>query len=188
MNQLGPHAPKPLGEAQVGTAHLGQMAASAQPAARYPLQVTRETRHYSLFGALHREFGSRWAVGLEARYSQDDIDYRQGGWTVQEATLTRGVPACPAVQPGRTPSSCGIAAAIDSSEFTPRAILEFRPAAGQLVYLSAARGFKPAGYNVNEITTYTDQQYKPESLWSYEAGFKGGDAAGPSHISCRPAS
>ena len=154
------------------------LAASAQPAARYPLQVTRETRHYSVFGALHREFGSRWAVGLEARYSQDDIDYRQGGWTVQEATLTRGVPACPAVQPGRTPSSCGIAATIDSSEFTPRAILEFRPAAGQLVYLSAARGFKPAGYNVNEITTYTDQQYKPESLWSDEAGFKGGDAAG----------
>lgn len=144
--------------------------------APYPLGVTRDTRHVSAFGSLQRAFGTSWAVGLEARFSRDRIRYRQGGWTVQEATLARGIPACPAVQPGRTPSSCGIEGRIDSDEFTPRLIVEYRPFDGALAYLSAARGAKPAGFNVNEVTSYADQQYRPESLWSYELGFKGNDA------------
>jgi len=154
------------------------LAAAPVAAAPFPLTVTRDTRHYSAFGSLRRGLGARWALGLEARYSRDDIEYRQGGWTVQEATLARGVPACPPAQPGRTPSSCGIRGQIDSSEFTPRLIVEFRPAAGALAYFSAARGFKPAGFNVNEVTSYADQQYRPESLWSWELGYKAEAAGG----------
>jgi outer membrane receptor protein involved in Fe transport len=152
------------------------LAAGPVASAPYPLGVTRDTRHASVFGALHRTLGESWAVGLEARFSRDRIVYRQGGWTVQEATLARGIPACPAAQPGRTPSSCGIEGRIDSDEFTPRLIVEYRPFADLLTYFSAARGAKPAGFNVNEVTSYADQQYRPESLWSYELGFKGNDA------------
>lgn len=151
------------------------LAAGAVASAPYPLGVTRDTRHASVFGALHRTLGDDWSVGLEARFSRDRIRYRQGGWTVQEATLARGIPACPAVQPGRTPSSCGIDGRIESDEFTPRLIVEYRPFADALAYFSAARGAKPAGFNVNEVTSYADQQYRPESLWSYELGFKGND-------------
>lgn len=152
------------------------LAAGPVTSAPYPLGVTRDTRHASVFGALQRTLGESWSVGLEARFSRDRIRYRQGGWTVQETTLARGIPACPALQPGRTPSSCGIEATIDSDEFTPRFIVEYRPFEDVLTYFSAARGAKPAGFNVNEVTSYADQQYRPESLWSYELGFKGNDA------------
>lgn len=152
------------------------LAAGPVAAAPFPLGVTRDTRHVSAFGALQRTFGESWSLGLEARFSRDRIRYRQGGWTVQEVTLARGVPACPPQQPGRTPSSCGIEGRIEADEFTPRLILEYRPFDGALAYASAARGAKPAGFNVNEVTSYLDQQYRPESLWSYEIGFKGGDA------------
>jgi len=152
------------------------LAAGPVASAPYPLGVTRDTRHASVFGALHRTLGDDWSVGLEARLSRDRIRYRQGGWTVQEATLARGIPACPPQQPGRTPSSCGIEGRIDSDEFTPRLIVEYRPFEDVLTYFSAARGAKPAGFNVNEVTSYADQQYRPESLWSYELGIKGNDA------------
>jgi len=154
------------------------LAAAPLASAPYPLAVRRETRHGSVFGALRRGFGERWSVGAEARWSRDDIRYRQGGWTVQEATLARGIPACPPAQPGRTPSSCGIEGSIESDEFTPRLIVEVRPGAATLAYVSAARGFKPAGFNVNEVTSYEGQQYRPESLWSYELGLKTGDERG----------
>jgi outer membrane receptor protein involved in Fe transport len=152
------------------------LATGAVAAAPYPLGVTRDTRHASAFGGLYRALGESWSLGLEARFSRDRIRYRQGGWTVQEATLARGVPACPPQPPGRTPSSCGIEGRIESDEFTPRLIVEYRPFADALAYFSAARGAKPAGLNVNEVTGYADQQYLPESLWSYELGFKGNDA------------
>ncbi len=153
------------------------LAAGPVGVAPFPLGVTRDTRHASAFGALRRTLGESWALGLEARFSRDRIRYRQGGWTVQEATLARGVPACPPLQPGRTPSSCGIEGRIEADEFTPRFIAEYRPFDDALAYFSAARGAKPAGFNVNEVTSYVDQQYRPESLWSYELGFKGSDSA-----------
>lgn len=152
------------------------LATGAVAAAPYPLGVTRDTSHASVFGALHRALGGAWSLGLEARYSRDRIRYAQGGWTVQEATLARGVPACPPQQPGRTPSSCGIEGRIEADEFTPRLIVEYRPFADTLAYFSVARGAKPAGFNVNEVTSYADQQYRPESLWSYELGLKASDA------------
>jgi outer membrane receptor protein involved in Fe transport len=134
------------------------LAAGPTGTAPYHLGVTRDTRHASVFGAQHRELGDAGSVGLEARLSRNRHRYRQGGWTVQEATLARGIPACPPQQPGRTPSSCVIEARIESDGVTPRLIVEYRPFEDALACFSAARGAKPAGFNVNEVTSYADQQ------------------------------
>jgi iron complex outermembrane receptor protein len=53
--------------------------------------------------------------------------------------------------------------------FTPRAVLEFRPGAGQLLYASATKGFKAGGFNVGSAQ---NTPYAPEKVWSYELGSK----------------
>jgi len=53
--------------------------------------------------------------------------------------------------------------------FTPRAALEFRPAADQLLYVSATKGFKAGGFNVGSAQ---NTPYRPEKVWAYEAGAK----------------
>lgn len=53
--------------------------------------------------------------------------------------------------------------------FTPRAAVEFRPAAGRLLYASATKGFKAGGFNVGSAQ---NTPYAPEKVWSYEVGSK----------------
>ncbi|WP_428312980.1 TonB-dependent receptor [Hydrocarboniphaga sp.] len=58
-----------------------------------------------------------------------------------------------------------------TSNFSPKAVLDFKPAEDQLVYLSYTQGFKSGTYNI--INIYTPTQYiKPEKVTAYELGYK----------------
>ncbi len=54
------------------------------------------------------------------------------------------------------------------SAWTPKARLEYRPAAGILAYASAIRGFKSGGFNLMN----RGEVFQPEKLWSFETGLK----------------
>jgi iron complex outermembrane receptor protein len=56
------------------------------------------------------------------------------------------------------------------SAWTPKLSLEFRPAEGILLYVSATKGFKSGGFNFSSLNVA--QGFDPETLWSYEGGFK----------------
>jgi iron complex outermembrane recepter protein len=64
--------------------------------------------------------------------------------------------------------------AIDSwNAFTPRFILEYKPAAHSLIYASASRGFQGGGWTFNVRTpAAAATPLKAQTTWSYEVGTK----------------
>ncbi len=54
------------------------------------------------------------------------------------------------------------------SSITPKALVEFRPTSTTMLYASVTKGFKSGVINVGS----TDPAINPETVWSYEAGFK----------------
>jgi iron complex outermembrane receptor protein len=57
---------------------------------------------------------------------------------------------------------------VSYDNFSPRVTLEQKIGPNQLIYATFAKGFKAGGYNVGGLA----EPYFPESLTSYEAGFK----------------
>jgi iron complex outermembrane receptor protein len=59
----------------------------------------------------------------------------------------------------------------DSSNFSPKAVLDFKLSDDELLYASYSKGFKSGTYNI--IAIYTPTQYiEPEETTAYELGFK----------------
>jgi len=58
----------------------------------------------------------------------------------------------------------------DWESFSPKIGLDYSVNDDVMVYLSASRGFKSGGFNGR--LTNRAQSFDPETLWSYEAGFK----------------
>lgn len=54
------------------------------------------------------------------------------------------------------------------SAVTPKALVEYRPSSTTMLYASVTKGFKSGVINVGS----TDPAIDPETVWSYEAGFK----------------
>lgn len=54
------------------------------------------------------------------------------------------------------------------SSITPKALIEFRPTNTTMLYASVTKGFKSGVINVGSA----DPAINPETVWSYEAGFK----------------
>jgi iron complex outermembrane receptor protein len=73
---------------------------------------------------------------------------------------------------GANPSSRFIDLESSFSFWTPRVILDVKPADGKLLYASIARGVKTGGFNTN-VNVFDDQRrYDPETTWNYEIGAK----------------
>lgn len=53
---------------------------------------------------------------------------------------------------------------------TPKLGLNYRPAAGVLLYASVAKGFKSGGFSLTSANSF--QGFSPETLWDYELGLK----------------
>lgn len=59
------------------------------------------------------------------------------------------------------------------SEFTPRLVLSWRPAAGVMAYASATRGFTSGGFNADASSAAAFRSaFDPETVRSHEAGLK----------------
>ena len=57
-------------------------------------------------------------------------------------------------------------------DWSPMASLDWQIDPTTMVYLRAAKGFKSGGFNGRANTAGEASEYDPETVWSYEAGFK----------------
>jgi iron complex outermembrane receptor protein len=58
------------------------------------------------------------------------------------------------------------------SDWSPMASIDWQVAPDVMLYARAAKGFKSGGFNGRANTPAEANEYKPEKMWSYEAGFK----------------
>lgn len=164
-----------------------RLATAPSPAFTFPTVTTRDTRYWAIFGSLSWRATDRLTLDLDARWNRDRITYAIPGWRNQDVTLSRLTPVClpqfpngaqfsPTNPAGSPPPGVVVACPredeVASDVVTPRATVSWKASDDHLVYASYAKGFKPGGFNTNEIVELTDQQYLPEKVNAYEIGVK----------------
>ena len=153
----------------------------------FPAFYTRETDYWAVFGRVRLNLTETLRLGLEARQNEDEITYTLPGWRLQDTSLSQLTPICdpsfpqgatfmgvfgPGIPPPGTVAACPREETLSFSEFTPRLTVDWQASEDVFVYASAARGYKPGGFNVNEVNEFTGQDYSPEFVTAYELGVK----------------
>jgi iron complex outermembrane recepter protein len=122
-----------------------------------------KVRSTAVFGEAMIDLTDKLQFTLGSRYTWDE---KKGRSYKSEAAL---LPIPPEV--GGGPVTAPLDA--DWSEFTPRAILSYKPERDTTLFVSASRGYKSGGFNLAGLTaTALSTPFDPEYVWSYEAGVK----------------
>ena len=118
--------------------------------------IDLETVSYAVFGEGTYALSDRTSATLGLRYTRDDKEF-----------------AYSSVQPALPPSNLFNADEWDA--WTPRFSLSFQAKDDLLLYLSASRGFKSGGFNGRPQQRPVLDPFDPETVWTYELGFKSGN-------------
>lgn len=161
--------------------------ATEQTTPDFPVRISRDTEYSALYGKLIWGLTETVRLGLETRYNSDDIRYDVPGWRLQDISLRELDPIClpdipqgaifmgvpgPNVPPPGTVQACPRSGSLSYNEWTPRVTLDWQLNDSVMLYGNLARGFKPGGFNANELIDFEGQGYRPEFVDSYEVGFK----------------
>jgi len=153
----------------------------------FPVRISRDTEYSAVFGKLTWRITDAVRLGLETRYNSEEIDFDVPGWRLQDISLRGLSPVClpgieqgaifmgvpgPDVPPPGTVQACPQSASLSYDEWTPRVTIDWALNDNLLLYGNVARGFKPGGFNVNELIDFEGQDYQPEFVDAYEIGFK----------------
>ena len=145
----------------------------------------QNTKSYAAFGQLTYNFTEKLALTAGLRYTHEKKKYFR---TTTATTTSSVVPTIRIVStfafPTSLPAPYNTLDEVSYDAWTPTATLSYKPTTNTLVYASASRGFKSGGFNgrVNSLadvtlavngTTQIVPTFKPETVWTYEAGAKG---------------
>ncbi|MEQ9662239.1 MAG: TonB-dependent receptor [Parasphingopyxis sp.] len=149
-----------------------------------------DTETWSIFGDFTFDITDQWSVSLGGRYTHDRRDSRG----LRETYLfgpTAEFGGDTALLIATTSDFNGSAT---FEEFTPRASVSFRPTPDHNIYASYSRGFKGGGFDPRGLTTaapdlngdgvvdqgeiYDFMSFDPETVDSYELGYRGSLANG----------
>ncbi|MBM3513981.1 MAG: TonB-dependent receptor, partial [Alphaproteobacteria bacterium] len=127
----------------------------------------RDTRHTSGYAMAEYDLTDQLELSAEARYSHESFDYVFG------RALNLPVSAAGVILPATFGAAAIFRPSSSTNFFAPRVTINYRPTEDVLLYASASKGVKPAGFlNVGVVLDANDAFYRPEKLWNYEAGFK----------------
>lgn len=152
-----------------------------------------DTKTYAVFGELSYDFSEQLSLSVGGRYT----------WDKRVSDINRGV----YVGGGGSPffGGTGVLALTQSDfegqrtfrKFTPKATLSYHPARDHTLYLSYSAGFKGGGFDPRGVTTacrnpqgaacspaelFDFMGFDPETVNSYEAGYKASLAGGQGSI------
>ena len=116
----------------------------------------QEADSVAVFGNVTSRFADRWIFNLGARYTYDD---KKIAYIQNDAIGVIG-------------GSREFSSSKDFSEWTPTVSLTYELTDTKNLYATVSKGFKGGGFN-DFIGDATAAGFEPETLWNYEAGFKG---------------
>ncbi|PXA86862.1 TonB-dependent receptor [Nostoc sp. 3335mG] len=143
------------------------------------------TKSYAAFGQLTYDFTDKLSATAGIRYTDERKHYVRSTYTVLGNPLLGGtITSAPFDFPGSLPAPYNELDHVDFHAWTPSFTLSYKPTRDTLLYASASRGFKSGGFNgrvngLGDVTQVIDGQtvivpyFKPETVWTYEAGAKG---------------
>jgi iron complex outermembrane recepter protein len=153
----------------------------------FPARIGRKTDYNAIFGSVKWQVTEALTVGLEARRNSDDITYSIPGWRLQDTSLSLLTPRCiagfaqgatlqgppgPNTVPPGVVIACPRTETLSYEETTPRFTVDYQLNRDTLLFASVAKGYKPGGFNTNEVVELIGQGYLPEFVTAYEIGVK----------------
>ena len=144
----------------------------------------QDTKSYAAFGQLTYNLTEKLALTGGLRYTSETKQYYR-----TTTAITGGAAAAPFVFPNSLPAPANAQNKVTYDAWTPSFTLGYKPNATSLIYASASRGFKSGGFNgrsnsIADLTLEVDGEtqiianFKPESVWTYELGYKASFADG----------
>ncbi|MBS0417897.1 MAG: TonB-dependent receptor [Proteobacteria bacterium] len=151
---------------------------------------------YGVFGNATWNVTPEWALILGGRYGHDKSEQQWSNVYAACDSIMLGQPRQPgcelrpdqvALTPvqqapdgtlwttgGRQAQTLGTYASNQSSVFTPRVALRWKPSDAWSAYLTWSEGYKPAGAEANPDSGYNHiSNFGPEKMRNYEVGFNG---------------
>jgi iron complex outermembrane receptor protein len=130
-----------------------------------------------------------FAAPLTDEYTKNDTRsvavYAQGDYSLTEAlTLTLGgrfthevktLKASPNAPSGFSTAqiiAAGYKTKLKTDQFTPRVAVQYQVNPQVMLFASATRGFQGGGWNGLAFNAQTFNDFGPETVWSYETGFR----------------
>lgn len=146
--------------------------------------VTRaDTRSWALFADVGFDFSERWSATLGGRFTRDERIS-----VIHRRVLVGGLSSFFGGQGSVARTLSDFAGSRDFDKFTPRAVLQWRPADDHDVYLSYSQGFKGGGFdprgltsntpdfdgdgNISDSEVFRFMTFDPEEVASWEIGWK----------------
>jgi iron complex outermembrane receptor protein len=142
-----------------------------------------DTRNWAVFADASMDFSERWSGSLGARYTHDERTA-----LVRRRVLAGGVSSFFGGTGVTVTTTSDFTGSEVFEKVTPRAVLQFRPAENQQVYLSYSEGFKGGGFDPRGLSTLTPDfdndgvispaevhaymRFEPEEVDSWELGWK----------------
>jgi iron complex outermembrane receptor protein len=119
------------------------------------------------YGQISYEFTPQWEATLGARYTAESKKLLYNKLYMAGVSADGSGPDDNRTYYFTTPSETN-----SFQEFSPKAVLSYKPVAGVLVYGSVSRGFKSGGFNLPAPSSQTIDSVDPETLTAYEFGWK----------------
>lgn len=120
------------------------------PTAETRQRTSGHAESYAAFGDFDWSFADRWRLSFGGRWTHDQKQNENGVNAVQYPKVT-----------------------YNSSKFTPKVGIDFRPSDALMVYGSWSRGYRSGGFSGRGTTLVSSTTpYGPETVDSYEVGLK----------------
>ncbi|WP_310497068.1 TonB-dependent receptor [Sandarakinorhabdus sp.] len=162
-----------------------------------PVSFTRfiddrqKTRSYAAFGQASYKFTDRLSLTGGLRYTHETRAYNRFTTTSSSAAFLNNVTFR---FPDNLPAPLNANNELAFDAWTPSISLSFKPSPDQTLYVSASRGFKSGGFNgransLNDLTLVVNgtptlvTSFRPETVWTYEAGARGSFLNGRVYLS-----
>ncbi len=136
-------------------------------------ETKQVTKSYAAFADVSYNISEKLAVSAGLRYTYEEKTSGREFENFFDPTVSV-INNTPPFLAGAGVAGTPIHGKADFDAVTPRFSLSYKPGSDVLLYASAARGFKSGGFDGRATTDFSFQPFKPEFVWTYEAGAKTG--------------
>ena len=133
-----------------------------------PKEIDRETKSYSAFGLFGFDFTENLRLTAELRYMRDEITVSTNTSIDRVSQYILAVPIDHSLPLDQLP----VSDKVTSDTVNPRLAIDYRITPDVMVYGSAAKGTKPAGFGTAQFAMPQNTHVDQETLWAYELGAK----------------
>ena len=141
----------------------------------FPTSSLAETRQktdsYAIFADLTYALTPRLTLSAGARYTWENRTSARLFENFFDPTVSV-IENTPDFLTGVGVAGTPISGEASFEAFTPRASISYDVTPEAMIYLSASRGFKSGGFDGRANTDFGFRPFRPEYVWSYEAGAK----------------